>query len=187
MPVIAIILGLVIIVVGSYLLINKDDSGDNTAIVRQEEATKTETLSEHIATSAETTRVEYDTNEPATTSTNIVTEDKPTVTTPVPTKPVIQTTKTYTDEAIYRKSDNTYTIDVTLEVSNGVVKSADVMYGNKETGYEHPLQERFDAVYKTEVVGKKLEDINLSRVGGASLTSKAFNEAVADIIKQANT
>ena len=61
------------------------------------------------------------------------------------------------------------------------------MYGNKETGYQHPLQERFDAVYKTEVVGKKLTDINLSRVGGASLTSKAFNEAVADIIKQTNT
>lgn len=172
MPVIAIILGLAIIALGSYLLINKDDSDDNSVVIRQEEVTATKTI-----------EVKTISNETIATNTDIVIS--PTPVEPVE-KPVTQTTKNYTDEATYRKSDNIFTIDVTLEVSNGVVKSADVMYGNKETGYQHPLQERFDAVYKSEVIGKKLEDINLSRVGGASLTSKAFNEAVADIIKQAN-
>ncbi|KXJ97864.1 MAG: hypothetical protein UZ19_OD1000928 [Parcubacteria bacterium OLB19] len=69
-------------------------------------------------------------------------------------------------------------------MKDGVVINSDVMYGNKETGYQHPLQERFDGAYKTQVVGKRLEDISLSRVGGASLTSKAFNEAIANIIDQ---
>lgn len=195
MPIIAIVLGLTIIAFGSYLLINKDDSGDDVAVTRQEEATTTKTVSNDIgAIATKTTEIQpiYNENDVVTPVTNTPQntgegKSTPPADTKPTEKPVTQTSKTYTDEATYRKSDNTYTIDVTLEVSNGVVKSADVMYGNKETGYQHPLQERFDAVYKTEVVGKKLTDINLSRVGGASLTSKAFNEAVADIIKQANT
>lgn len=199
MPVIAIVIGLVIIALGSYLLINKDDSDDNVEVTRQEEATTTKSDQTDTTYTTETIKesdnitTEFTEVQPIHNENDIIT---PVTNTPQNTegeqsapsaKPVTQTSKTYTDEATYRKSDNTYTIDVTLEVSDGVVKSADVMYGNKESGYEHPLQERFDKVYKTEVIGKKLEDIHLSRVGGASLTSKAFNEAVADIIKQANT
>ncbi len=58
------------------------------------------------------------------------------------------------------------------------------MYGYKVVGYQHPLQERCYGAYETQVVGKKLEDISLTRGGGASLTSKAFNEAIANIIDQ---
>jgi hypothetical protein len=34
------------------------------------------------------------------------------------------------------------------------------------------------------VIGENISDINLSRVGGASLTTEAFNEAVAQIAAQ---
>ena len=183
MPIIAIVLGLAIIAFGSYLLINKDDSEDNVVVTRQEESTTTKIVPNDTTSTTETEIINI--SESITTDTEPVPEKKPVAAKPAE-KPVSQT-KTYTDEATYRKSDNLYTIDVTLQVKDGTVVDADVMYGNKETGYQHPLQERFDGVYKTSVIGKKLEDINLSRVGGASLTSKAFNEAVADIIKQTNT
>lgn len=193
MPIIVIVLGLAIIALGSYLIINRDNPDDcittNDCIVFKEEATTTNISNNYTTSTTETTETEINTSEPiVATSTEPVQKNNPSTTSPTPTKPtekpVTQTTKTYTAEETYRKSDNIYTIDVTLDVSNGVVKNADVMYGNKETGYQHPFQERFDAVYKTEVIGKKLEDIHLSRVGGASLTSKAFNEAVANIISQ---
>lgn len=201
MPIIAIVLGLAIIAFGSYLIINKDDSDDNIEVTRQEEATTTNSNQNNNISATEVAKESVNTEtesvevQPIHTENDIITPVKDTKqntesgqsTSPSDTKPITQTSKTYTDEETYRMSDNIYTIDVTLEVSNGVVKSADVMYDNKETGYQHPLQERFDAVYKTEVIGKKLEDINLSRVGGASLTSKAFNKAVAEIITQTNT
>ena len=40
---------------------------------------------------------------------------------------------------------------------------------------------------KTLVVGKKLETISLSRVGGASLTTNAFNEALAEVKTKAQS
>ena len=181
------ILGLAIVAFGSYLIINKEDNDyddDDYAVTRSEETTEivaTSTQNEADKPVATGTTKTEDSIEAVAVNKP---EEKPTTTKPVTNPVVAQTSKTYTDEATYRKSDNLYTIDVTLEVKDDVVINADVMYGNKETGYEHPFQERFDKVYKTSVIGKKLEDINLSRVGGASLTSNAFNEAVADIIKQ---
>ena len=71
----------------------------------------------------------------------------------------------------------TLEIDVTLTVEGGIVTDANVVYDNGE-GFSNPNQERFDGAYKAEVIGKPLNDISLSRVGGASLTSNAFNEAL---------
>src|SRR3989344_1271792 len=77
----------------------------------------------------------------------------------------------------------TLEIDVTLTVEGGIVTDANVVYDNGE-GFSNPNQERFDGAYKAEVIGKPLNDISLSRVGGASLTSNAFNEALEIIRTQ---
>lgn len=75
-------------------------------------------------------------------------------------------------------------VDVTLSLdSDGVVTGANVTYDNKD-GYSNSHQERFDATFREEVVGQPINAIELSRVGGASLTSEAFNEAVAEIAAQ---
>ncbi len=77
----------------------------------------------------------------------------------------------------------THEIDVTLTVEAGIVTDAKVVYDNGE-GFSNPNQERFDGAYKALVVGKSLNDISLSRVGGASLTTEAFNQALVSIKAQ---
>ena len=72
-----------------------------------------------------------------------------------------------------------YSLDVTLTLKDDVVVDASIDYGQ---GAENdPNAARFEAAYKTEVIGKPLSEISLSRVGGASLTTGAFNAALADI------
>lgn len=71
-------------------------------------------------------------------------------------------------------------ITVELTLKNDVVTAADVLY-NGETTPTDPNHKRFDDAYQAEVVGKALEDIDLSRTGGASLTTGAFNVALAEI------
>ena len=190
MPIIAVILSLSLIALGVYL-INSKSNQENFATAKTEEilTTKPEEIepvdNETITTIQEadsTTQTNITENEKVEENqiTNNTDSSKNTVYEVVP----VSVEKSYTSESVYFASNNKHTIDVTLDVKDGIVTNADVMYGNKETGYQHPLQERFDGAYKTQVVGKKLDNISLSRVGGASLTSKAFNEAVANIIDQ---
>lgn len=68
---------------------------------------------------------------------------------------------------------------VTLTLKDRVVVSADVTYDGGAA--VTPSHSAFHATYEAEVIGKSLNEISLSRVGGASLTSDAFNEAVAEI------
>lgn len=78
-------------------------------------------------------------------------------------------------------------IAVTLTLDEaGIVTDANVEYDGTP-GYSNANQERFDAAYKNEVIGKPLEDISLSRVGGASLSTGAFNDAVATIADKRNS
>ena len=87
---------------------------------------------------------------------------------------------TYTSEVTYltpiRKE---YRLDVELTVKDGIVTASNVDYSQ---GAEiDPNPKNFEAAYKTEVIGKSLDSINLSRVGGASLTTAAFNKALLEI------
>jgi hypothetical protein len=74
---------------------------------------------------------------------------------------------------------------VILTVENNTITDASVSY-EKDGSYATPNQARFDGAYKTEVIGKNIKEVSLSRVGGASLTTNAFNEAVAKIIDNAS-
>ncbi len=77
-------------------------------------------------------------------------------------------------------------VDVSLTVEGGVVTDSTVLFNNKVLGqYSNDNQARFADAYKAEVIGKSLAEISLSRVGGASLTSRAFNEAVVNITAEA--
>jgi len=81
-----------------------------------------------------------------------------------------------------------HTVDLTLVLEGDTVADATIIFDGKTAAgqYSNDNQARFDAAYKTQVVGKRLSDISLSRVGGASLTSQAFNEAVATIARDAS-
>jgi hypothetical protein len=75
-------------------------------------------------------------------------------------------------------------MDVTLTLNNGVVTDAAITYdgGAPQTGHHR----RFDSAYRDAVIGVPLDEVSLARVGGASLTSEAFNEAVDTIEQQAS-
>ena len=89
---------------------------------------------------------------------------------------------TYSAEASYLTPRRTeQTIEVFLTLDNDIVIAADIIYDELEEGYSNDNQARFDKAYTTEVIGRSLDDIALSRVGSASLTSGAFNEAKAKI------
>jgi hypothetical protein len=93
---------------------------------------------------------------------------------------------TYTANASYLTPARTeHVVAITITMENGLVTDSVVEFDGKTAGsYSNDNQNRFDQAYKSQVVGKRLEDINLARVGGASLTSNAYNEAVAKISTQ---
>ena len=91
---------------------------------------------------------------------------------------------TYVAEASYLTPRRTnHDIEVSLTLEDNVVTAAEVLYDG-ESNASTPNHSSFDAAYESEVIGKSLDEISLSRVGGASLTSNAFNEAVAEIRAQ---
>jgi len=88
--------------------------------------------------------------------------------------------RSFTAEASYLTPRRTnHDIEVTLTLKDRVVVDANVLYDGSTPGT--PAHSGFDEAYKSEVIGKRLNEIELSRTGGASLTSVAFNEAVASI------
>lgn len=94
---------------------------------------------------------------------------------------------TYTADASYltpRRTEHDITVELT--VVNGIITDADVIYGGPDGAPENPNQTAFDEAFAAEVIGQPIDDVELSRVGGASLTSNAFNEAVAEIAVQAS-
>jgi uncharacterized protein with FMN-binding domain len=96
-------------------------------------------------------------------------------------------TGTFTESSSYvTPKKTTFSIDLTLTVSDDIITDASIAYDGKSEGFSTPGQERFDAEYKEEVIGKNIKEVSLSRVGGASLTSKSFNEAVDKMLEKAS-
>jgi hypothetical protein len=74
-----------------------------------------------------------------------------------------------------------HTVAVSFTLTNDVVTAAKISFGGDEVATSQDYQNKFVAAYESQVIGKKLDSIKLSRVGGASLTSNAFNDAVAKV------
>ena len=77
----------------------------------------------------------------------------------------------------------THDIGVTLTLEGDLITDVVVDF-DKGKGPANDYQKRFESSYRTVVIGQKLSSLSLSRVGGASLTSGGFNEAVAAIKSQ---
>lgn len=91
---------------------------------------------------------------------------------------------TYSATGTYNTPGGQESITVSLTVDDGkVTNTSATASGNDNNSKQY--QSMFIANYKSQVVGKSLEDISLSRVSGSSLTSGGFNKAVSDIESQA--
>lgn len=87
---------------------------------------------------------------------------------------------TYTESADYQAPSGTETVDVTLTLSGGVVTAVTVT-GHATDPQAKLHQGQFAGGISAAVVGKKLDDLQVDKVGGSSLTSGGFNAAVEEI------
>lgn len=92
---------------------------------------------------------------------------------------------TYTANAeYYTPKRQKHVISVTLSLRDDVVADVAVQYDGAKA--KTPSHTRFDGAYEALVLGVEMDDLDLSRVGGASLTTTAFNEALGDITSDAS-
>jgi len=91
---------------------------------------------------------------------------------------------TYTAEGSYQTPETVEKISVTLTLADGVVTDVEVT-GDPQAPETEQYQGQFIDGIADEVDGKALDDLNVSRVAGSSLTSGGFNDAVESIKEQA--
>jgi hypothetical protein len=176
MPIIAIVVALsVIIAVGTYLIrpaentpLSPESVATSTATGQNEEPTTTPPTSVVSPEVADTKSTSSESNTPVETTT-------PDVTT-VYADGVHQVTTEYRAPGNAR-----HTVAVAMTLANDVVTAVSITYGGDTVAASKNYQSKFDNALPAQVIGKKLDGIALSRVGGASLTTGAFNNALAQV------
>lgn len=113
-------------------------------------------------------------------TTNQITNSNTTTTiTTSPTETTLYAYKngTYTASANYYVPKYQNSISINISIENDIIKSATAShdYTDRESGL---YIDSFDSQLSSKIVGKKISDIKLSRVGGASLTTYGFNDAL---------
>ncbi len=91
---------------------------------------------------------------------------------------------TYTAEGSYQTPETVETVSVTLTLEDSVVTEVE-MSGDPQAPETERFQGQFIDGIADEVVGKHLDELDVDRVAGSSLTSGGFNQAVDAIKEQA--
>ena len=91
---------------------------------------------------------------------------------------------TYTADGSYQTPETVEKISVTLTLADGVVTDVEVT-GDPQARETEQYQGAFIDGIAAEVKGKSIDELNVSRVAGSSLTSGGFNDAVESIKEQA--
>lgn len=87
---------------------------------------------------------------------------------------------TYTKSANYISPGGRESVTVGVTIKNGVVTDS-TFSATASDRDAREYQSMFSGSYKSQVVGKSVNAISLSRVAGASLTTNAFNDALDHI------
>lgn len=98
------------------------------------------------------------------------------------------TAGTYEATGSYRTpgGQESVTVSVTLSGTDGTISAIETTgTGAASGGESREYQGKFLANYKDLVVGKKVDEVSLSRVAGSSLTSNGFNSALDEIAQDA--
>ncbi|OZD38548.1 hypothetical protein CH252_31895 [Rhodococcus sp. 06-1477-1B] len=91
---------------------------------------------------------------------------------------------TYEATGQYATPESVETIDVSLTIAGDTVTAVTVT-GDPQAAESKRYQSEFIGGIQSEVVGKKLDEISVSKVAGSSLTSGGFNKAVDSIKSEA--
>jgi uncharacterized protein with FMN-binding domain len=86
----------------------------------------------------------------------------------------------YDTEVSYRVPSGEENIKVSITIDKDVISDIKVNL-SKTDKQSLEYQTGFENSYKSLVLGKNIKEVNLSRVGGASLTTNAFMEAIKSI------
>lgn len=91
---------------------------------------------------------------------------------------------TYSADGNYVSPNGTETVGVQLTLASGTVTDVQITQhpSNPNT---RKFQGEFAGGIADQVVGKKIDDINVSKVAGSSLTSGGFNQALEQIKTEA--
>jgi uncharacterized protein with FMN-binding domain len=90
----------------------------------------------------------------------------------------------YTAEGTYQSPADLEHVTVTVTLKDGVITDT-VFAGTSPVGKSQRYMDTFSSDYKPLVVGKKLSDVQLTKVSGSSLTPIGFNNALEKIKQQA--
>jgi uncharacterized protein with FMN-binding domain len=91
---------------------------------------------------------------------------------------------TYSADGSYQTPETVEQISVTLTLEDGVVTDVEVT-GDPQARETEQYQGQFIDGIAEEVVGVAIDELDVSRVAGSSLTSGGFNAAVEEIKDQA--
>lgn len=87
---------------------------------------------------------------------------------------------TYNATGTYLSPGGRQSIELSVTITDGVITDTSIKNNASDVeSREH--QELFSNNYKALVVGKKADEVSLSRVSGSSLTSNGFNAALDQI------
>lgn len=91
---------------------------------------------------------------------------------------------TYSADGNYVSPNGNETVGVTLTLANGTVSDVQITQhpSNPNT---RKFQGEFAGGIKSQIAGKSLDEIKVSKVAGSSLTSGGFNQAVEKIKSEA--
>jgi uncharacterized protein with FMN-binding domain len=91
---------------------------------------------------------------------------------------------TYSATGSYSTPGGRESIELEVTLTGGTVQDTKLTQKGM-TGEAKEYQARFASGYKTEVIGKSIDEVSLSRVAGSSLTSAGFNNALDQIKRDA--
>ncbi|GAA5207851.1 FMN-binding protein [Microbacterium kyungheense] len=91
---------------------------------------------------------------------------------------------TYTAEGSYPTPESVETISVTVTLKDDIVTDVEVT-GNPQKRESEEYQGKFIGGIAAVVVGQDIDDLQVSRVAGSSLTSGGFNDAIETIKSEA--
>lgn len=92
---------------------------------------------------------------------------------------------TYSADGMYTSPNGQETVGVELTLKGGAVSAVNITVHPSNPNTKK-FQGQFASGIATQIVGKKLDDLNVSNVSGSSLTSGGFNQAVEAIKSQAS-
>jgi hypothetical protein len=203
MPYFITVLALVVLSVGFTLFQSQDEVAEGVtetqSLEKMEEkinaliATNTPAIItdivEDVSSDDETSTQPETPSQPTTPATNNPTPSAPTPAPAAPTPAPAITTDyrngTYSAQSSYRTPDGTYQISVNLTVANDKITGSTISFDSR--GARDGYSKRFSSSYQSAIIGQDLGSASLSRVGGASLTTRAFNTALDSIRSQATS